>query len=66
MVTRSLKRHCSRSFEASSREIQIDSDKVSVHRQFPFRTNAFPDLLIVFPVFAEIRDKESLSHPLGT
>ena len=66
MATTSLKRHSSTSFEASSCGIQIESDKVSVHRQFPVRTDDFPVLVVVLPVSTEIIETQSLSHPLGT
>ena len=66
MATTNLKRNSSRSFELSSWEIQIDSDTVSVHWQFPFRADALLDFAIDLPVSTETIDTKSLSHPFGT
>lgn len=66
MATTSLKRHCCISFEASLCEIQTDSWSVSSHQQFPLCTNAFPDLVMDFPVSIETIETKSLSHPFGT
>lgn len=66
MPTTNLMMYSSVSFEALTSGIQIESEKVSVHRQVPFLADAFPDLAIVFPVPAVISDRESLSHPFGT
>lgn len=66
IVTINLRGHCSCLFEILSGVIHMDCDHVSVHLQLPFRTEAFPDLLTVFPVSIEIRETESLSHPFGT
>lgn len=66
MATTSLKLQSSNSFETSSCETQMDSDKDSVHWQLPLRTDALLDLTIVFPVCSEMTDTKSLSQPLGT
>lgn len=66
MATTSLKLQSSNSFETSSCETQMDSDKDSVHWQFPLRTDALLDLTIVLPVCSETTDTNSLSQPLGT
>lgn len=66
METMSLNRQSSRSFEESSWETHIDSDRVSLHWQLPLRTTALLDFAIAFPVSTETTDTNSLSHPLGT
>jgi len=66
MATTSLKLQSSNSFEISSCETQMDSDRDSVHWQPPLRTDALLDLTIVFPVCSETTDINSLSQPLGT
>lgn len=66
MATTSLNKHSSITSELSPRTIQIDSEKASAHRQFPFRTDALLDLVMVLPVSTEMIDTKSLSHPFGT
>lgn len=66
IVTTSLMRHSSISFKALSCGIQIDSENVSIHRQFPFRAGALLDLAMVLPVSTKTTDTTSLSHPFGT
>ena len=65
METTSLNTHSSISFDAPSRGVHMDSEKVSVHWQVPPRTVALLSFAAVFPVSTETRDKTSLSHPLG-
>ncbi|KAJ0900858.1 hypothetical protein HanPSC8_Chr08g0318551 [Helianthus annuus] len=43
----------------------MDSDKLSVHRQFPLYTDALPVLVTVLSVSTDMRDNVSLSHPAG-